>query len=100
VIDAAVAAGANQVYGPSLSRSDQDDLYRQALRTAYADARAKAQVLAAAAGLSVGRVLAMQESGGVPVPLVDRAGAAETQVPIEPGTQSIQASVTVTFAST
>ena len=31
LIDAAVAAGANTVYGPSLSRSDADELYRQAL---------------------------------------------------------------------
>lgn len=100
VIDAAVAAGANQVYGPSLTRSDQDDLYRQALRSAFADARAKAQALAAAAGLTVGRVLVIQESGGaVPVPLMDRAAGAEAQVPIQPGTQAIQASVTVTFAS-
>jgi uncharacterized protein len=100
VIDAAVAAGANQVYGPSLTRSDQDDLYRQALRSAFTDARAKAQALAAAAGLTVGRVLVIQESGGaVPMPLMDRAAGAEAQVPIQPGTQSIQASVTVTFAS-
>ena len=31
VIDAAVAAGANNVGGPSLSRDDQDKLYRDAL---------------------------------------------------------------------
>ena len=31
LIDAAVAAGANTVNGPSLSRSDAEDLYRQAL---------------------------------------------------------------------
>lgn len=102
VIDAAVAAGANQVYGPSLTRSDQDDLYRQALRSAFTDARAKAQALAAASGLTLGRVLVIQEGGGaVPMPLMDRAaGAQASNVPIEPGTQAIQASVTVTFAST
>ena len=31
LIDAAVAAGANTVYGPSLSRSDAEELYREAL---------------------------------------------------------------------
>ena len=39
LIDAAVAAGANTVYGPSLSRSDADALYDQALEKAVADAR-------------------------------------------------------------
>lgn len=99
VIDAAVAAGANQVFGPSLTRSDQDELYREALGSAFADARAKAQALAAAAGLAVGRVVAVEESGGGAIPLMDRAAGAEAQVPIEPGTQSVQASVTVTFAA-
>ena len=47
VIDAAVAAGANQVYGPSLVRGDQAELYRRALRAAVDDARASAQALAA-----------------------------------------------------
>jgi len=99
VIDAAVAAGANQVYGPSLTRSDRTELYRQALREAYADARAKAQALAAASGQTVGRALAMQEGGVVAIPLMDRAAGAEVaQTPVEPGTQSIEAQVTVTFA--
>ena len=48
LIDAAVDAGANQVYGPSLSRGDQGELYRSALKAAVADARASAQALAAA----------------------------------------------------
>ncbi|MDQ4029952.1 MAG: SIMPL domain-containing protein [Actinomycetota bacterium] len=99
VIDAAVAAGANQVYGPELTRSDRNELYRQALRTAYADARAKAQALAAASGQSVGRALVIQEAGGGgPIPLADRAAGAEAQTPVEPGTQAIEAIVTVTFA--
>jgi uncharacterized protein YggE len=98
VIDAAVGAGANQVYGPSLTRSDRTELYRQALRSAYADARAKAQALAAASGQSVGRTLVIQESvAGGPIPLMAR-DAAEAQTPVEPGTQAIEAIVTVTFA--
>jgi uncharacterized protein YggE len=99
VIDAAVGAGANQVYGPSLSRSDRTELYRQALRSAYTDARAKAQALAAASGLSVGRALVIQESlAGGPIPLAETARSADAQTPVEPGTQAIEAIVTVTFA--
>ena len=100
VIDAAVAAGANQVYGPSLARGDQTELYRRALRAAFDDARADAQVLAAAANVSLGRVIAVVEGGGAPQPpayAADKALAAES-TPVEPGTQQVTATVTVTFS--
>ena len=98
VVDAAVGAGANQVYGPSLTRSDQTAVYRSALRAAYVDARAKAQALAEAAGVTLGVMTSIVEGGGsVPMPLA--AGRAEdAKATVEPGTQEIQASVTVTFA--
>lgn len=100
VIDAAVGAGANQVYGPSLSHGDQTELYRQALKLAVANARANAQVLAAAANLSLGRVTAIVEGGGAPQPLPYAANKAMTldSTPIEPGTQQTTASVTVVFS--
>jgi len=100
VIDAAVNAGANQVYGPSLSTGDQTELYRQALKAAVANARANAQVLAAAANLSLGRVTAIVESGGGPQPVLYAADKAMTveSTPIEPGTQQTTASISVTFA--
>ena len=69
MIDAAVNAGANQVYGPSLSSGDQTEQYRQALKAAVANARANAQVLASAANLSLGRVTAIVESSSAPQPL-------------------------------
>jgi uncharacterized protein YggE len=100
LIDAAVNAGANQVYGPSLSTGDQTELYRQALKAAVANARANAQVLAAAANVSLGRVTAIVEGGGAPQPLpyaADKAMAVES-TPIEPGTQQMTASISVTFA--
>src|SRR6266576_4342985 len=56
IIDAAVGAGADGVSGPSLSRSDEDALYRDALTNAVSDARDKAAALASAAGLTLGGV--------------------------------------------
>src|SRR5712691_7442129 len=53
VIDAAVEAGATNVWGPSFFRSDHQQLTRSALRAAVSDARAKAQAVAAASGVSV-----------------------------------------------
>lgn len=100
VIDAAVTAGANQVYGPSLSSGDQTEQYRQALEAAVVNARANAQVLAAAANLSLGRVTAIVESGGGSPPIPFAANKAEdmASTPIEPGTQRTTASVSVTFS--
>ena len=101
LIDAAVDAGANQVYGPSLSRGDQGELYRNALKAAVADARASAQVLATASNLALGRITAVVEGGGsAPLPYATASKAMDAgSTPIEPGTQQVTATVTVTFAA-
>jgi uncharacterized protein YggE len=98
VIDAAVKAGANQVNGPSLEASERDRVYRDALKAAVADARAKAQVLAAASGRTLGRVETVIESSYSTPVVMSKAADAAPSTPIEPGTQDIQATVTVTFA--
>jgi len=103
VIDAAVSAGANQVYGPSLVRSDQSDLYRSALRAAVADARSKAQTLAAAGQVTLGRVVSVNEGSSVPPHVLAEEARAQPDAsapPIEPGTQLVEASVSVTFEIT
>jgi uncharacterized protein YggE len=100
VIDAAVAAGANSVSGPSLARDDQDKLYRDALEKAVANAREKAAALARAASVSLGDVQSLSESPATPAP-VDFGGATSAlavSTPIEPGTAEITASVRVVFA--
>ena len=101
LIDAAVDAGANQVYGPSLSRGDQGANYRKALEAAVADARASAQALASASGLSLGRITAVVEGGGsAPQPYAVAEKAMDAgSTPIESGTQQVTAVVSVTFAA-
>jgi uncharacterized protein YggE len=96
-IDAAAGAGATDISGPAFTASDEASLYRQALRAAVADAKAKAQALASAAGVSLGGVTSVVEGSSAPIPFVDKA-AAPTTTPVEPGTQRITANVTVTFA--
>jgi uncharacterized protein YggE len=99
ILDAASNAGANHVYGPTLTRSDQDELQAKALRQAVDDARAKARVLAEAAGVQLGSVTAVTEGGSEPMPVYGAALAERTpSVPIEPGQQQTQATVRVTFA--
>jgi uncharacterized protein len=100
LVDTAVGAGATDVSGPSLSRSDSDSLYRDALGKAVADAKLKAQALASAAGLSLGGVQSVSEGSTAPTPLPMAAKAADAGVPIEAGTQEIDASATVTYSVT
>jgi uncharacterized protein len=97
IVDSAVEAGANQVSGPNLLASDQDAAYRNALKAAVADARGKAEALASASSSTLGKITAIVEGGGaIPMPLA--AGAKDSSAPIEPGTQQIEATVSVTFA--
>jgi uncharacterized protein YggE len=100
VVDAAVQAGANQVYGPSLRLSDDRAQYRTAVDAAYDDARTRAEAIAAKAGLTLGAAVAIVEGGGYggPVPYGARTLEAAADVAIEPGTQDVTATLTVTFA--
>lgn len=100
VLDAATRAGANNVYGPSLTRSNREGLERRALEDAVANARKRAEALAGAAGVGLGQVTSISESPQFVGPELAYRAAADSAapVPIEKGTQEIQATVTVTFA--
>jgi uncharacterized protein YggE len=98
LVDAAVAAGANTVSGPTLSVSNEDARYRDALKKAVEDARAKAQALAEAGGFGVGPISVVAEQSSAPQPVFAAGDAAKAEAtPIEPGTQDVTADVTVTF---
>lgn len=100
-LQAAVDAGANSVSGLSFTVSDPTRGRDAALQSAYADARAKAEVLARAAGRTLGRAITIAESGGVrpPVPYAFEAKAMgrSAEVPIEAGTEEVSFSVSVVF---
>jgi uncharacterized protein YggE len=98
VIDKAVAAGANEMYGPNLRVSDSDEQYAQAVDAAFDDARARAQAIAGKAGVTLGAPIAIVEGGGVPGPVYYGKAEGAADVAIEPGQQEIQAVLTVTFA--
>jgi uncharacterized protein YggE len=100
LVDAAVNAGATGFGGPMLSHSDEDGLYRDALKKAVEDSKAKAQALADAAGLKLGAVQSVTEgaSSTPPIPYATKTADAGS-MPIEAGTQDVQATVTVTYAA-
>jgi uncharacterized protein len=98
VLDRQVSQGANLVYGIHFGLQEPAPLLDEARKRAMADARRRADLYAAAAGLKVGRVLSVQEAGVAPpgpgpAPRMAMSAAA----PVAPGEQEIQASVTVTF---
>jgi uncharacterized protein YggE len=100
LIDAAVGAGANTVDGPSLTLSDQDALYRDALKKAVQDARAKALALADAGGFGVGPVSTVVEQSAAGQPVFSgpvALAAKDAATPVEPGTADVSADVTVSF---
>jgi uncharacterized protein YggE len=105
LIDAAVDAGANSVNGPSFYRADSQELAKTALRAAVADARAKARAIAAASGVSLGRVLAVIESGAVQPSSGTTGGTTGTTsitsvpTPVLPGEQAVSSTISVTFAA-
>ncbi len=104
ILDAAVAAGANEISGPSWLLSNPAEARRQAQETALADARSQAQALAQAAGLSLGRVLKIEVGGGDPVPAQalalrapSLAAAAAPETSLEPGVVKVQARMLVVY---
>jgi hypothetical protein len=95
VLDAAVKDGANTLNGLSFGLADprpKEDAARQA---AVADAKAKADLLATAAGVHLGPVMSIVEGGGVEPPMPMYKMAASAPVPVSGGTLDIAASVTM-----
>lgn len=71
VLDGVVGAGANEVFGAQMTAADPSAAEHAALETAMAAARAKAEVLATAAGVTLGAVVRIEEGadhGGMPMP--------------------------------
>lgn len=86
VLDGAVAAGANEVHGAEMAASDPSAAEHEALRRAVGAARAKAEAIAAAAGVSLGPVARVEEAdgSGMPQPRMRMAALAESaDVPTE-----------------
>ena len=102
-LQAAVDAGANTVSGVSFTVSDPARGRESALQAAFADAKAKADVLAKAAGRGVGRALSITEGTAVaPPPYPIARGAMMMQakredVPVEPGAEELTFTVSVIF---
>ena len=100
VLDEVIKQGANRLDGIRFSLGEPAPLLDEARTKAMADARRRAGVHAAAANVTVGRVLLIQESPpSLPVPrLVTAARTGIAAVPVAPGEQELSVTVTVTYA--
>lgn len=99
LLDTAVSAGSNTMTGIQFEISDQTALEAAAREAAMADAQQKAEQLTNLAGAQLGPVQTILETGGIsPVSFsLTTEGSTSASVPIQPGTQSISASVQVTW---
>jgi uncharacterized protein len=103
-IDAVVGAGAGDVGSVTFFVSDSEAIYREVLAEAFDDALAKAQLLAARAGLTLGPARAISEGTDEELFTLEGrqrlAGAdspsAET-TPVRPGRTRVKAVVSVLF---
>jgi uncharacterized protein len=103
LLEIAVGSGATTLGGIRFDLKDHTKLEREALRLAVADARGKADAVAAGAGRAVDRIVRVEEQGVVnvqppPRPMFREAqlAAADAAPPISAGQMEIRANVTVT----
>jgi uncharacterized protein YggE len=104
ILDASVAAGANNIYGITFDVKDKDAAMASGRDQAMADAKAQAEQLASAAGATLGDVQNISYYSNPPTPyyydskaLGGGAAQGATSVPISPGQLTMTVSVSVTY---
>ena len=106
VIDTAFAAGANTLNGISFSASDTEAAKSESLKKAVADAKAKAEILAEAAGLQITGTDAISEGGtfsydnnvgNFNVRTMGKEESADTGTVVQAARLIVSANVTITF---
>lgn len=107
IFSVATANGANVAGGISFDLSDKlkKEKLQEARGLGVAEAKEKAQGLAKASGITLGKVINVSEGGTDlirPIPLMEKAGAGEpaeipTQADIQPGTTDITINISLSY---
>ena len=104
VLGKAVGAGANSIYGVSFSVSDQSALEAEARDKAMTDAKARAEQLAKAAGVTLDKPMTISEYSSGPIPYTADYKAAPAlgagggaPVPVSTGQIQVNLQVSVTY---
>ncbi len=103
VLDAAIAAGANSIYGVNFSVDDPDEVMAEARSLAVEDALARAEELAGLHSVALGEVVSISEMvNGMAVPMYDSVNASmglgSAAGPISPGELEMTARLQVVYA--
>jgi uncharacterized protein YggE len=98
LLDGAINAGANESYGLSYDTTQRERLYNQALGKAVRSARQQAQIIAQAAGVSLGGLQSISIGGGfMPQPGEVFAARAQAPAPVLGGTSTVSVSVQAVY---
>jgi uncharacterized protein YggE len=104
MLDKEVSVGANTINGINFAVEDPAELYAQARKEAFADAKAKADLYAEASGAELGAIQMISESQGAtqpPQPYLYKATAAAQDraapVPVEAGQLTFTIDVSVSW---
>ena len=99
ILDKSVTIGANTVNGVTFSVADPSALYDEARKAAFADARAKAELYATAAGGTLDEINSISESqtfnSPQPVAMYSMRAEAAADVPVEGGELAFAINVNV-----
>lgn len=99
ILDQVVTAGANNISGLNFGIADASQYQADARQKAIEEARAKAEAMAKAAGVTLGDVISINESVNYQPELYARGMVADAAmaVPVEAGQQEISVSVTLVY---
>ncbi len=92
-------SGANNVWGPDFSLDETAEAEEALMEKAIANAKDKAEKMAAASGAKLGKVIQVIEggAGNVISPMYRMEGAGGGGAAVEPGSTKVTKTVTVTF---
>ena len=98
VLDASITDGANTLNGITFDLASPRPVQDEARKAAVADAKARAELLAAAAGVKLGKIEAISEAAGYGAPMpMFRDEKSAAAVPVASGQIGMTASVTITY---
>ena len=106
IVDAVTDAGANMINNVSFTIDDSDEWDSRARAEAIKKAKAKAKLIADEAGINLGKILSIDQGTSYPQPYyrgialdagLGGGGAEEILPDIEPGSQELSATVTLTY---
>jgi len=107
IIGGLTPLGVNQIGGVTFTFNDQNAVIAPARADAIAQAKAKATEMASEAGVGLGEVINVSENGNIPGPgpyfaessgLGGSAAVASVAPNIQPGSQDITDTITITYA--